>query len=129
MGGCEIRAGDAVGFEERAEAPPPGHLDLMGAPLALQVVLADHTDGLPAAIYGVCNVLYDGLTCGDSSDRKTNRDQITYRLLNQSLEFGATLLVLRVHWTSVDIQERNNGAHFYTVSTGRHLSCHTWLFT
>lgn len=48
-------------------APTPRHLDLSGAPLALQIVSADHTDGLPAAIDGVCNVLYDGFTCGDSS--------------------------------------------------------------
>ena len=47
-------------------ASPPGHLDLSGAPLALQVVTADHTDGLPAVVDGVCDVLYDGLTCGDT---------------------------------------------------------------
>ena len=42
----------------------PGHLDLPGAPLALQVVSADHTDGLPTAIDGLCNVLHDGPTYG-----------------------------------------------------------------
>lgn len=45
--------------------PLPGHLDLSGAPLALQVAPGDHTDGLPAAIDGVCNVLYDRLPCGE----------------------------------------------------------------
>ena len=42
---------------------PPGHLDLSGAPLTLQVGCADHTDGLPAAVDGLCDVLDDGLTC------------------------------------------------------------------
>ena len=43
---------------------PPGHLDLSGAPLTLQVGSADDTDGLPAAVDGLCDVLDDGLTCG-----------------------------------------------------------------
>ena len=38
----------------------PGNLDLSGAPFTLQVIATDHTDGLPAAIYGVCNVFHDG---------------------------------------------------------------------
>jgi len=43
---------------------PPGHLDLPGAPLTLQVMFADHTDGLPAAVDGFRDVLDDGPTCG-----------------------------------------------------------------
>ena len=46
----------------REMAPSPGHLDLSGAPFTLQVTMADHTDGLSAAIDGICNVLYDGCT-------------------------------------------------------------------
>lgn len=42
----------------------PGHLDLSGAPLALQILVGDHTDGFPAPVDGVCDVLYDGFTCG-----------------------------------------------------------------
>jgi len=49
---------------------PPGHLDLSGAPLALEISPGDHTDGLPAAVDGICDVLYDGFTCGHS--RGTN---------------------------------------------------------
>ena len=41
---------------------PPGHLDLSGAPFTLQVSMADHTDGLSAAVDGLCDVLYDGFT-------------------------------------------------------------------
>lgn len=40
----------------------PGHLDLSGAPLALQVSATDDADGLPAAVDGVCDVVYDGFT-------------------------------------------------------------------
>lgn len=60
--GQTMRAGHAAVF-----AHPPGHLDLSGAPLVLQVVLADHTDGLPASVDGVGDVLDDGLPCGDNS--------------------------------------------------------------
>lgn len=40
----------------------PGHLYLSGTPLALQVFATDHADGLPAAVDGVCDVVYDGFT-------------------------------------------------------------------
>lgn len=54
------RAGD--GLETRWLACLPGHLDLCGAPLALQVSATDHADGLPAPINGICDVVYDGFT-------------------------------------------------------------------
>ena len=37
----------------------PGHLDLAGAPLAGQVLPADHTQSLPAAVDGLRDVLHD----------------------------------------------------------------------
>ena len=40
----------------------PGNLDLSGAPFTLQVIATDHTDGLPAAIDGICYVFHDGFT-------------------------------------------------------------------
>lgn len=43
-------------------APPPGHLDLSGAPVALQVAAAQNTDRLPAPVDGVSDVVDDGFT-------------------------------------------------------------------
>lgn len=40
--------------------PEAGHLDLPGAPLTLQVAVADDTDGLAASVDAVHNVVYDG---------------------------------------------------------------------
>lgn len=40
----------------------PGHLDLPGAPLTLEVSATDHTDRLRASIDGVCDVFDDGFT-------------------------------------------------------------------
>ena len=51
-----------VGSITWAILPSPGHLDLSRAPFTLQVMMADHTDDLSAAIDGICNVLYDGFT-------------------------------------------------------------------
>ena len=43
---------------------PPGNLYLSGAPFTLQVMAADHTDGLSAAVDGVRDVVKDGNTWG-----------------------------------------------------------------
>lgn len=39
----------------------PGCLDLSGAPFTLKVFVTDNTNGLPASVNGIHDVIYDGL--------------------------------------------------------------------
>lgn len=53
----------------------PGHLDLSGAPLTLKVSATDHTDGLPASIDGIRDVVYDEFTWGREKEKGEEKGQ------------------------------------------------------
>lgn len=86
----------------------PGHLDLSGAPLALQVSATDDADGLPAAVDGVCDVVYDGFTWGTGNQK----ERVNSRSVSSSVPFN-------------NAEKKHNDDTFWSIdeSTQQQLIC------